>query len=275
MRLISRKPIIYNALCSLYERRIVSRGLVSRFSPKAFWYWFVDWFAVRCADMVMLETDHQIAYFKKLFGGNLKKYFRAWTGVDDTKFPYDPEYPKHNEFTVLFRGALMPEAGAEYIVQAAKLLEDIPVRILMLSNGLLASKIKALIQDLRPKNLTWIQEFLPDAELLKTMREAHVSLGQLSDHDRLTRTIPHKAYESLALGLPYLTAANPAILELLTPSETCLICKPADAESLALQIRWAYEHQQELKEIGRRGRELYASELTPKILAQKVIRNLQ
>jgi len=103
------------------------------------------------------------------------------------------------------------------------------------------------------------------------MQKCHISLGQLSDHPRLIRTLPHKAYESLSMKLPYLTASNTGILELLTPDKTCLICKSANAESLAEKILWAKEHFQELEEIAENGYKFYQKELTSYILAKNLL----
>src|SRR3989344_3124817 len=114
-RLVTRKKIIYNALCSVYERMIVARGLYSKFSLGASYYWLLDFFAVKAADLVMLETDSQIGYFARLFKVPRKKMVRAWTGVDEDIFFYDPAATKFSTFTVLFRGSLMPESGAEYV----------------------------------------------------------------------------------------------------------------------------------------------------------------
>src|SRR3989344_5778028 len=41
-RLFTRKKIIYNALCSVYERLIISRALARPFSPRAIYYWLID-----------------------------------------------------------------------------------------------------------------------------------------------------------------------------------------------------------------------------------------
>src|SRR3990167_4490823 len=80
--LISGKKIIYNAAVSVYERLIVSRELVSKFSIKAFYYWLLDFVAVHLADLTMVETNHQKEYFKKIFKISGKKIYSAWTGVD-------------------------------------------------------------------------------------------------------------------------------------------------------------------------------------------------
>lgn len=269
--LISDKKIIYNAALSVYERLIVSRGLASMFSIKAFYYWFLDFVAVHLADLTMVETNHQADYFKKIFKVSVKKIHSVWTGVDGNEFFYDSTIAKFDIFTVLFRGALMPEAGAEYVVRAAKILENKNVEFIIIGGGILLDKIKELIKELKPKNLKLIIDFLPQEKLREIMQRCHLSLGQLSDHDRLIRTIPHKAYESLAMKLPYLTASSKGILELLKAGDTCITCKPANAESLAEKIIWAKNNPGELEKIAQNGYRLYQDKLKSYILAKNLL----
>ncbi len=106
------------------------------------------------------------------------------------------------------------------------------------------------------------------------MQTAHISLGQLSSHDRLKRTIPHKCYESLAMGLPYLTASSEGVRELLVPGETCLVCNPADAKSLAEKILWAKENPDALNKIAENGYRLFQNKLTSKILAAELMNKI-
>ena len=81
--------------------------------------------------------------------------------------------------------------------------------------------------------MTVIQEFLSYNELNEKMLSCHVSLGQLANNQRLSRTLPCKLFESLALGLPYLTGRNAGVLELLKENETCLIVESESPNELA------------------------------------------
>src|SRR3989344_2988400 len=67
MKLVSRKPIIYNALCSIIEREIVSRGRARKRSLKYLYWWLLDYIACLFSSFVMVETEHQVDYFKALF----------------------------------------------------------------------------------------------------------------------------------------------------------------------------------------------------------------
>lgn len=274
MKLISDKTIIYNAPLSTYERMIVSRNLAPKFSIKAFYYWLLGFMVVHFADLTLLESNHQVEYFKKVFKASPKKLFRAWVGLDDDNFFYNPAIKKFDDFTVLFRGALLPEAGGEYAVKAAKILENKNIKFIMICYGMFLEQTRKLIGELKPSNLTLVTSFPAYSELREIMQKCHISLGQLSDHVRLTRTIPNKAYESLAMRLPYLTAANSGILELLTPNETCLTFKPADVESLAEKILWARDNYQEADRIAQNGYELYQNKLRSDILARDLLDKL-
>lgn len=270
-RLIVGRKIIYNAHRSIYEGMIISRKLASSFSVKAVYYWLLDFVAIHLANLTIVETNHQADYFRKIFKVSRKKIYRNWIGVDEDKFFYDPIVPKFDVFTVLFRGALMPEAGVEYAIKAAKILEDKNIKFIIIGGGILLEKTKELINELKPANLEFITDFVSQEKLRETMQRCHLSLGQLSDHERLSRTIPHKAYESLVMKLPYLTAYTGGILELLKAGETCITCKPANAESLAEKIIWAKDNRQELERIAGNGYKLYQDQLRPIILARNLL----
>lgn len=265
------KKIIYNAILPVYERLIISRNLTRRWSLKGVYYWLIDFFAFHFSNLTMLETDHQIDFVSSFYFVSKDRFFRAWAGVNEGNFFYEPTVAKLPNFTVIFRGAFMPEAGVEYAVRAAKILEDENIKFVLIGGGILLEKIKELIDELRPANVELITDFLPYEKLREIMQKCHLSLGQLSNHGRLTRTIPHKAYESLAMKLPYLTASNSGVLELLTPDKTCLTCNPADAKSLAEKILWVKNNYLVAEKIAENGYGLYQNKLKTGILAKNLM----
>ncbi len=270
-RLISRKKVIFNALASLYEGIIVSRGQGSPFSPRGIYCWLADFLVFHCASLSLVESDEQKKYIARKFFVNEKKLLRAWTGVDDSIFFYDPAIKKLPIFTVLFRGGFLPESGIERALEAAKILENEDINFRIIGWGMLEGRVEEMIKKLELKNVEWVRKKLPLEELRVKMQECHLSLGQLSNHDRLNRTIPHKAFESIAMKIPYLTARNKGILELLKENETCFCCNPADAEDLAQKILELKNKPEFRRRITEGAYQLYLRELTSKILAKKVL----
>lgn len=272
MYLISRKKIIYNAGNSFYESMIISRG--GNWWQKAR-YWLLDWIAFSCADLILLESEAQKNFIAQTFFVNPKKLKVHYIGADETHFFFDENIKKLANFTVVFRGKFLPEAGTDIVVRAAKELEEKNIKFRILGSGLLLKQIESLIAELKPSNLELITEHLPYEKLRELMQECHLSIGQVADHPRLQRTIPHKAFESLAMKLPYLTARQPAILELLQEGSTCFGVNPGDPQDLAQKISELRDKPGLLNSVAEGGLELYHRNLTSRVLGQKLITTCQ
>jgi len=269
-RLISSKKVIFDSLCSLYEGEIISRG-VSPWSPKAWKTWLVDFLAYQFADHIILETNAQIDFVARKFFVSKKKCSRVFTGALDSIFFPDPSVQKKDVFTAVFRGQFLPEAGVPIILEVAKILEHSDVNFLFIGRGFLEKETKEKIRALGLHNVSLLDTFIAPDILRKEMLSCHVSLGQFDDHPRLARTIPHKAFEALALGLPYVTGRAEGVSELLTDKENCLMSELGNAEDLAEKILQLKNNQVLVSTLGNAGHVLYRQKLTPKILAGEIL----
>lgn len=272
-RLMSFKKIIFNAVSSQYEANIISRGTNSPLSLVALKWWCVDFISFHFSSQVLLESSAQIDFIHKLFLVPRKKLVRSWMGVDEEVFFRDTKVKKNEKFTVLFRGRFLPESGILTAIEAAKILEDKGVQFRIIGHGFMYREVNALMDNLKPENIEMIHDRLSSEKLRARMLECHLSLGQLADHPRLSRTLPCKLFESLALELPYLTARNAGVFELLKEAETCFAVPPNDPVLLAEKILFLKEHPELLESVARKGNRLYREKLTSKQLAGEVIGN--
>ena len=80
--LAGKKPVVFDALCTLYEGEVISRGKYKSNPFMKWWINFVDSVAARRADVVLVETNAQKAYFIKRFSIPAGKVYRVFTGVD-------------------------------------------------------------------------------------------------------------------------------------------------------------------------------------------------
>lgn len=271
-KMVSSKKVILDALCSLYEGEILSRG-VKKWSLEGLKIQIVDFLAYKFADAVLVETESQKRYFEKRFGRS-QKYKVIYTGVNSDNFYKDDSIAKRKKFTAVFRGKFLPEAGVKYVIEAADLLKDKGIDFLIIGNGFLNKEIESQIQSLHLKNLEWISEDLSNEQLRKKMSECHVSLGQFENHERLERTIPHKCFETLAMGLPYITSRTPAVSEILEDGVSALFVSIADSKDLADKILEIKNDSDLAKKIAENGMALYNSKLAPSVLAKEILKKI-
>lgn len=268
--LISRKKVIFDALCTMYEGVIISRKQFSEWSLNSMYIKMIDWLAVKFSDFVLVETEHQKDFFEKRFGKS-RKYIVVYTGSDDSIFHTDDGIRKRDEFTAVFRGKFLPEAGVAHIIDSAKILEKSGIRFIVLGSGYLEKEIRAHIASSGASNIELVSRFLSYDEMREIMLSAHVSLGQFEDHPRLSRTIPHKCFETLALGLPYVTARTIGVLEILSDGESAIFVSPADPADLAEKISKLKNDPELAKRIGEAGYRIYKQKFTPEALAKQII----
>jgi glycosyltransferase involved in cell wall biosynthesis len=271
-KLISSKKVVLDALCSLYEGEIISRRSGDIWSFRAIKTWLIDFLAYFFADLVLVETNAQIDFFAKTFFVSKNKIIRVFTGALDTVFFPDPSVKKRANFTAVFRGQFLPEAGVETILESAKILESSGVQFLFIGKDFGQKKLAEKIANLNLKNVSIISGFLPQDEIRSLMLSCHVSLGQFANHPRIQRTIPHKAFETLALGLPYITGRAGGVLELLTDGENCLMVNLADPKDLAYKILELKNNPALADQISKAGLKLFQNNLKPKILSGQIIK---
>lgn len=271
VRCLSPGKIIFNALYSQYEANIVSRSADSPWSLATLKWWLIDFLSFHLSSQVLLESNAQIEFIHNLFFVPKKKLVRSWMGVDEEVFFCDTTVRKNEKFTVLFRGRFLPESGILTVIETAKKLENKNIQFLIIGHGFMYREVNALMEKLKPKNIETISGKLLGKELRSRMLSCHISLGQLANHPRLLRTLPSKLFESLALGLPYLTGRNIGMLELLREDENCLTVISDDPDDLAKKILYLKEHPEILERIAQAGYNLYKKELTSKILSREIV----
>ncbi|HUQ30358.1 MAG TPA: glycosyltransferase family 4 protein [Candidatus Paceibacterota bacterium] len=266
-KLLSRKPVVADLLGSLADAEQHShmpsriRLLKSRIA---------DWCAVHFADLVLLESEAQKRYFEERFGPS-GKYRVLYTGADDSVF-YCDSSSSGTPRTVLFRGRLTPECGILHILEAARLLKnEHNIRFRVLGSGPLLAVAQAYIQTHALENVVLVTEYLSGEALRTHICDASLALGQFEHNPRLSRTIPHKAFEAFAMGIPYLTGNGEAVCEIVQERETGFLVPLGDPAQLAEKIR-SLMHEDHIRlSVAAKSRQLFAEQFAPAVLARKLV----
>ena len=217
-------PLVLDAFLSLYETAVDDRRLLPRRSWRARLLWRMERLACRAADLVLLDTEADCAFFRALYGGG--HYVRVWVGALEPDGPLTPRAATRDDtYDVLFVGTFIPLHGIEYILGAAALLgESAPeVRFTFIGHGQTYDDMRALGKDLALDNVVWGAHWLEGTELVERSARADLVLGVFGASAKAQRVIPAKAYAALALGRPLLTADTPGSREALAHNETASV----------------------------------------------------
>jgi glycosyltransferase involved in cell wall biosynthesis len=269
VRFFLGKNIVLDAGWSLFEGTVISRKRYGIFGSLAIKNYLIDFTSSHIAKKIILETKLQKNFYSKLFLVKGRKCKVLYTGVDEESFQLDHSYTippdfYNNSKIVLFRGKYNPEAGIEVLAQATKLLQEEQITFWVFCPGL-------------PTNIdfsrnTFIsRDILSKDKISKLQKSCTIALGQLAKHNRLKRTIPHKAFESAFLSTPYLTAGNKGITEIFTAGTEIACFSPGNSIELVDSIKSLINDSDKLSEMSSSIHKKYRNTCSQKILAQSFI----
>jgi glycosyltransferase involved in cell wall biosynthesis len=233
-------PVVWDQFISLYNTVVEDRRALSPRHPLARVLYAWEWLACRAADRVLMDTRAHADYVLRLYDLPPEKVEAVWVGVESALFPPSPAPPVRGDlFTVLFYGQLIPLHGVETIIEAARLLEDAPVRFVFIGSGQEEARVRWLLEEEPLDRLEWIPWVEYD-ELAGWIHGADVCLGIFGATEKAALVIPNKVFQILSAGRPLITRDSAAIRELQgdgTPGIT--LVPPADPPALAAAIEGA------------------------------------
>lgn len=269
-KMITRKPIIFDAFFSIYDSVVHDRMVVKGKSIKGAYYWMLDWIACRLADIILLDTNTHIEHFIAVFGIPAKKFRRVLVGSDDdVMFPRRSLSVKEGGFLVHFHGGFNPMQGVEYIVEAAKILEHENITFQIIGRGQTFQETAARANDLKISNVIFYPSVSYE-ELGNYIRKADICLGIFGESLKAQLVIPNKVYEAIACGKAVITQESPAMRELFKDMVTCVFAKKADPGDIAEKILLLRDHPELREHIEQDGIRMFQQKLTPVQIGKSV-----
>lgn len=255
------KPLIFDLMMSPYdsfvnERRICRKGgLIDRL-----FYWY-ERTLLHNSDLILTDTKIHKEYFTRLFDLPEKKIHAIPVSTDEPLFlkgkERDAQFEPQNVFHVFFYGSFLPLHGVDIITEAAWILSDKPIHFALIGGErMMLQNVSKGIKAAKAKNIShhpWVEyEKLPG-----WMEIADLCLGgPFGNTGQGRRVITGKTFQFLAMGKPVVVGEIDDDYGF-KDKVNSIIVRQGSAEQLAKAILWAYENQDKLKEIGRKGQKLY------------------
>jgi glycosyltransferase involved in cell wall biosynthesis len=266
-----RRKVVFNPLVSLTDTLVEDRRRFSETGAAGRFIRWIDRAAFGRADLVLVDTEENAAFFSDSFGIDRQRIGVVQVGAPAELFyPVGPPNERGSVLDVLFVGKFIPLHGVETILRAAALLQErhAPVRIEMIGRGQDYKPSRELAERLSLANVTW-RDWIPFERLGDRIREADVALGIFDDGAKAARVVPNKVHQALACGTALVTCGSPAIDRFLTHRESAMLVPPSDPHALADVIEHLLDDRLR-RQIGDAGHASWLQWGSPEMLARQL-----
>ena len=191
-----------------------------------------DTVTLRCADVVIADTDAHARFYADRFGVARERLGVARVGAEAAVFRPAPPPPGRPQ--TLFYGKLSPLHGLDTLLEAARMPGTPPVRLI--GDGQLGDWLAEELRRDRPpgfEHVPWVEY----ERLGEEIAAAGICLGVFGRSEKAARVVPNKVYHAMAVGRPVITADTPAAREVLEHERTALLVPAGDAPALAAAMR--------------------------------------
>ena len=290
----SGAPLLFDPLVSRWDTQVRDIGRVRAGSFAALRLRMSDRLSMGLADIVLCDTWEHGEFFSSEFGVARQKIARVPVGADREAFAMGAKRAERAATTedaasgprpleVAFVGGFLPLHGMPVIVQAAAILEARHgpgfARFTLAGHGMEAYRVD---RDLAALGLRSVRRLprIPYAEALRVLAEADIALGIFGTSEKAGRVVPHKVFQSLALGVPTVTRRSAAIAEYFRDGRDgrtgdqreALVTVPAgDAAALARSLEELAADPARRERIGAAGRVAALAEGTAERIGEALV----
>lgn len=178
---------------------------------------------------------------------------------------------KLNTFKVIHFGSLGIANGAEYIIEAAKLLNDnFSIEFLFVGGGSTENMLKKMCENYRLKNVKFLGQF-PMKETSEIVNFSDVSIVSFKDIPILNTNSPNKLFDSLSAGKPIIVNSNGWTKDMVEEKGCGYYVNPNNPQDLVDRILFLKKNPEVVMKMGEKSRELAEKEYDKSILCNKVL----
>jgi glycosyltransferase involved in cell wall biosynthesis len=271
LALLGSRKVIFDPLASRFETKFGDWRWRPEESLAAWWNRAIDRWAFRLSDLIIADTLAHRDYYCREFELRPEKIAVVPVGFDDRIFKAELSRkrltpgPDSPPFIILFFGSFLPLHGVETVIEAARWVakEDASIQFELIGSGQTFDRVQQLASDLKTTNIRFIGWMEQDELAERIAARADVCLGLFGRTEKAGRVVPHKVFQSMALGKAVVTARTPAAEEFFTHCENIFFCNLGEPEPLARAILELRRDSGLRERIARKGYELVWEKFHP------------
>lgn len=292
---VSGAPLLFDPLVSRWDTQVRDLGRVRAGSISAARAWLSDRLALSLPDVVLCDTWEHGDLYSTAFGVPRRRIARVPVGADHAAFAMgkrraDRALGSAGPLEVVFVGGFLPLHGTPVIVEAASLLERKHgpgfARFHLVGDGMHAHRVDRDVAALGLRSVRRTPR-VSYAQALAALDAADVALGIFGTSGKAGRVVPHKVYQSLALGVATVTRRSAAIAEFFRSGrngrngrngcdgEHLLTVPAGDAAALALALEELGRDPLRRERIGAAGRAAVLAQASPRRVGEALLEAIE
>ena len=283
-RLLGRvvdSPVLFDPLVSRWDTQVGDLGRLKEGTVSAHRVRASDRVSLSLADMVLCDTWEHGDFYASEFGVTRSKLCRVPVGADRFAFELGERRaagPRSGPLDVVYLGGYLPLHGLPAVIDAATELEARHgtgfASFTLIGGGMLMPRIE---RDIAARGLRSVRLLprMPYDEALTRLARADVGLGIFGTSAKAARVVPHKVFQSMALGLPTITRRSAAIAEFFRDGEHLWLVPAGDGAALADAIESLAGDPARRETMGAAGRAAARAEASPNRIGDILVEAIQ
>jgi glycosyltransferase involved in cell wall biosynthesis len=235
---------------------------------------WLERFLYRRADRVMVNSPGFREHVE-VRGG--KRVTLVPNGSDPSMF--DPEdegasfrtrFLLTDKFVALYAGAHGMSNDLGVVLEAAQMLTDTNVQIVLLGDGKEKSNLQVQAEEMRLTNVTFAPS-VPKTEMAGALAAADACIAILKPLDEYKTTYPNKVFDYMAAGRPVALAIDGVIREVVEAAGCGLFAEPGNPSALADAIRELAADKGKARQMGLDGRKYLGENFSRTVIGEKLL----
>lgn len=278
LRMITRKPIIYDAHISIWQSYCEERQKCRPDSFLGKLLFKIDALNCRLADKILIDTKTHADYFSETFNISREKFLPVYISCEETLFhPLKPPHRANpsSQTTVFWVGSGIPLQGLEVIIDAMKLVSELPIHLRIAGSSPILDTIYQRAISENVSNITFLGR-IPREQVVTEIAKSDICLGgHYSLIPKAGNVIAGKLFEMIAMRKPVIAGDNIAVRELFTHKKDLYLCEMGSAAALAEAISVLHNSPSLRKQLADSSYNLYSKKLRPEQLVIPLVNTIR
>ena len=154
--------------------------------------------------------------------------------------------------------------GHRYVIEAAKILENKPIKFLIMGSGSYEESAKSLVKELGLEQKVIFTGFVTEVEKMLNIVDIQINASYLSETTNLS------LLEGMSLGIPTVATKCGGTPMMIQEGENGLLVEKADSKALADGIEKILQNQETFLKMKENARRIFQERYTSKVYASEI-----